>query len=327
MKISVILINYNGEKFLKDCLDSVFSQTLKPEEIMVADNASADRSREIIRKYPVRTFFHEQNMGFCRAVNQCIRLSSGDYILVLNSDVKLSPEFTAMTSAVLDRDPRIGIVGGKLLRTDTETASMIIDSTGQFISKILKPKERGYGEIDSGQFNVPGYVFSVCGAAAVYRRTMLEDIKIEEEYLDESFFMYFDDFDLGWRAQTAGWKVWYEPAALACHTRGASSKKTESTGLLRRYRLPSLPDNIRIHLIMNRYLVLVKNCTWRIFLRQFFHVVCYEIALRFYLLFFATRLIPRLFHLPGLVITALRNRKIIQSRRRSTDEYMRKWVC
>ena len=148
-----------------------------------------------------------------------------------------------------------GMVTGKLLRFDGVT----LDSAGQFLARSRKTVERGYDSTDEGQFEEAGYVFSVCGAAALYRRAALEQVAPDGQVFDDDFFAFHEDLDLGWRAQRLGWRGWYEPQARARHFRG-STDAARQAGSHRR-RLTTLPDEVAYHAVKNRYLAMIKNDT------------------------------------------------------------------
>lgn len=216
--VSVILINYNGIRFLENCLSSVQNQTYKPLEIIIIDNASKDSSLELAQqKYAnIKVVSNDENIGFAQAANQGIKCAKGSYILLLNVDVELDKDFIKEALTSMNIDNRIGIVSGKILNMENRK---YIDSAGQFLSKELRPKERNYRKPDKLSFYGGDYVFSVCAAVGMYRKEMLEDIKIYNEYFDEDFFMFSEDLDLGYRAQLFGWKSYYNENAVAYHYR------------------------------------------------------------------------------------------------------------
>ncbi|MDP2924677.1 MAG: glycosyltransferase family 2 protein, partial [Candidatus Omnitrophota bacterium] len=219
--LSVIIVNYNRKDLLKKCLDAVRSQSFRDIETIVVNNGSSDGSSDMVRMdYPeVKLIENKENLYFCRANNQGIKEAKGEFILCLNSDCVLDKYYLkeALESFKLDR--KIGMVSGKILRMDKKT----IDSTGLFVGRNRKPAERGYGKLDRSQYQNPGYIFGVSGACALFRKDMLEDIKDENGYFDETFEMYYEDLDLCWRAQKKGWKAYYNPKAVAYHKRGATA--------------------------------------------------------------------------------------------------------
>ena len=194
-------------------------QVYRPIDIIVIDNASIDGSVEWIRaNYPgVLLKCYKENRGFSAALNEGIRTTDAPFILSINPDVILQPDCIMQMVKVMLEEPKVGIVSPKLFRFDN---NQLLDSTGLFINRRRCPYDRGQGEIDRGQYNKYKYVFGSCGALALYRREMLEDLAFKDEYFDEDFFAYYEDADLAWRAQLCGWQAIFEPQAVASHVRG-----------------------------------------------------------------------------------------------------------
>jgi len=218
--ISIITVNYNRKDLLRQCLDSIRAQSFKDIEIIVVDNGSVDGSVEmVVRFYPeVNLIRNVRNLLFCKAQNQGIKVSRGDFVLCLNNDCILHKDYLeeAIYTAGLDR--KIGMVSGKILRSDR----MTIDSTGLFPGRFGKAIERGYGEIDHGQYENPGYIFGVSGSCSFFRRAALEDVKDRYGYFDERFGMYYEDIDICCRMQKKGWRCYYNPSVIAYHIRGGT---------------------------------------------------------------------------------------------------------
>jgi len=278
--ISVIIVNYNREDFLKKCLDSVRGQSFKDIEIIVVDNASSDNSVGIIgAHYPEVELIHNmKNLFFCKAQNQGIDASKGSFILSLNSDCFLERDYLKEVMSSIGLDTKVGMVSGKILRMDKKT----IDSTGLFLARNRKPAERGYGKKDRGQYEKPGHVFGVSGACAFFRRSMLMDIKDKNGYFDQDFDMYYEDLDLCWRAHKKGWKAYYNPKAIAHHVRGGTAVSHKGkTSLM----LPYLPDELKKIYIRNRYRCIRKNDSLISFLINLPFILFYEIKLWCYLIF------------------------------------------
>ena len=165
--ISVIIVNYNNKNLLRQCLDSVRGQSFKDIEVIVVDNASTDGSVEMVRMYypEVKLIWNTQNLLFCKSYNQGIKAAKGNFILCLNNDVILDKDYLKEAMRAIGLNSKIGMISGKILRTDKKT----IDSTGLFIGRNRKPIERGYGKHDKGQHEEPGYVFGASGACAFFK--------------------------------------------------------------------------------------------------------------------------------------------------------------
>lgn len=276
--VSVGIVTWNSANHLPSCLDSLAGQEFHDWELVVVDNASNDNSLDtIIRNYPsVKLINNTINMGYCRAHNQAIQASSGPFYLALNPDVTLHKGYMSKLVSKLEEKPGYGMAAGKLLQSRFNGQVPVIDSTGLFINRQRRQYLRGYGELDVGQYDCEGEVFGVDGAAPLYRREMLEDIKIQQQYFDESFFAHKEDVDLAWRARLLGWRCWYSPEAMAIHPR------TFRPGQKREVISPS----IRVHAVKNRYLLLKKNESslgWR---RDGFRILWYDLKILVYLLLF-----------------------------------------
>lgn len=247
--VSVVIVNWNHKPFLQACLDSIFAQGFKPLNVVVVDNASIDGSPAWIgMNYPqVQLITFGENRGFSFAFNEGARTSVDPFILSLNPDVVLQPDCLVQLVQVLVEQEKVGIVAPKLLRADNPA---LIDSTGLFINRSRCPYDRGQGEVDGGQYDHLTEIFGACGAAALYRRAMLEDLAFANEYLDEDFFAYYEDADLAWRAQLSGWRAVYQPGAVGFHVRGWGDS-------LRKQRKRS-PIGPRLA-FRNRYLMSLKN--------------------------------------------------------------------
>ncbi len=276
--ISIIIVNYNRKDLLRQCLDSVREQSFEDIEIIVVDNASTDGSVEMVKMcYPeARLIWNTQNLLFCKAYNQGIDASKGNFILCLNNDVVLDKDYLKEALRAIGVDSKIGIVSGKILRMNKKT----IDSTGLFVGRNRKPLERGYGKPDKGQYEESGYIFGASGACAFFRKRMLADIKDGNGYFDETFGMYYEDLDLCWRAQKKGWGAYYVPGAIAYHHRGGTSVIHKRRGGLNLpYCFPYLSGDFKKMYIRNRYKCMRKNDSlWGIILNLPF-ILLYEIKL------------------------------------------------
>jgi GT2 family glycosyltransferase len=314
--VSINIVNWNGLRFLGDCLKSIKSQTYENIEVNIIDNHSTDGSVEWLEKeYPeVRLVRNGVNEGFSRAHNQATRISSGEYILPLNFDIILSPQFVAEMVKAIEMASDIGIVSGNLYALRKGEDRKIIDSTGVTI-KSMFPADRGQNQLDHGQYHEIEYVFGASGAAPLYRHTMLEEVALNGENFDEDYYIYVEDVDLCWRAQLYGWKALYTPWAVAFHKRGATREK--SAGMGREYILLG-------H--RNRYWSIIKNAILTNLLRNMLWILIVE--LRFYVghllggNYFIFRILPMVMKgLPRM----LRKRKEIQKRRKVCAEYMERF--
>ncbi len=321
IRVSVVVVNWNSGADLPGCLQSIFDQTLTPVEMVIVDNASTDQSpalgRAVLdapsahRSLPVRWIMNRENVGFSRAANQGIAATSGEWLLLLNPDVVLTPAYLEKACAVVREQPGIGSLAGKILRFDRRT----IDTTGQFLRADRRVRERGYGEPDDGQYDQPGEVFSVCGAVAFYRRAMLEEVAVAGEYFDEDFFAFYEDADLGWRAQRRGWRCWYQPTAVAYHARGGTNPSAGRAWFWTRWQMPRRPIAIQFHILVNRYLMYIKNERVGEFFLHAPVLLWAELVDLVYVLFVQPRLLGYLPRAAALMGRAWGKRRIVPGKR------------
>lgn len=284
--VSVIIVNWNTQDILINCLDLLYKNTNIPFELFIIDNNSEIQqtrtqvppslhgkhesdAKNVAEVYPddeksfinntkgintilgyivtkygnVHVVKNVKNMGFAYAVNQGIIESMGEYVLTLNPDVIINEGYIDILLEKIKADKRIGAISGKLLSMENKK---MLDSTGQTMYKNRFARDRGYHEVDTNQYQ-EGCVFGTCAAATLYRREMLLDVKLNNEFFDNDFFAYLEDVDLAWRAQTRGWKFYFVHNAIAYHQRAVSSRS-----LLKKIKR-------KFWGWRNRYLMIIKN--------------------------------------------------------------------
>jgi GT2 family glycosyltransferase len=262
--VAVVVVAWNSMDYIGDCLDSLLALEQPPAEIVVVDNGSTDGTPEHIRDgYPaIRVIACGENIGYCRANNLGFDETASPLVLALNPDTRLTPHFLRELIPAFD-DPAVGIAAGKLLRFDGRH----LDSAGQLLGRSRQPLDRGYGDPDQGQYDENDEVFGACGAAALYRRAMLESIRDPETgYFDETFFAFYEDLDLAWRARRNGWKAVYRHRAVGYHARGGTTGR--SSPAARWAASLGRPPEVRFHIAKNRYLTILKNDTRGAYLRN-----------------------------------------------------------
>ena len=210
--VSVVIPNWNGRRFLHTCLQSLFQQEFADLEVVLVDNGSADDSVTFVQsEFPqVRLLAFPENRGFTGAVNAGIMASRGRYVFVLNNDTELDRGCVGALVAGIESGPDVASVGPKIL--DFQDRSHL-GGIGDGYTFAGVPSSVGFLERDEGQFEEPIEIFSVSGCAALYRRTALDDVGL----LDDDFFAYYEDVDLGFRLQMARYRCLYVPTALVYH--------------------------------------------------------------------------------------------------------------
>jgi len=265
-KLSIIIVTYNSADYIERCLQSVFKAAGKLDyQVIVVDNSSSDVTLDIVREFKnIKVLKNNKNLGFAKACNQAIEQAESEFVILLNPDVYVTPDFIQNMIIKAQEDERIGSVSGKLYfaKTNGEFTN-ILYSTGHIFFKTCHSVNRGYGEVDNGQYNNVQDIFGVCGAAPLYRRAMLEDVKINDEYFDANFFLYREDEDLDWRAKLRGWHAVFEPRAVAYHVASEMRNK------------PSL--NNKENKIRNRHLLLFKNLSVTNYFILMPYLIFYEI--------------------------------------------------
>lgn len=218
--ISVVILNYNGERFIRDCLDSVLADDYYPKEILLVDNASRDGSLKTAREYQnrgVTVIENEANFGFPKGCNRGIALARGDVIVLLNIDTIVRPGWLRHLASPLNEDAAIGVVVSKLLFFDGET----IQYAGGGLSPNGLTYHDGYGEKDDAQFDRRRDTTYATGASVAIRVDLLDRLG----GLDEKFPLYFEDVDFSLRAQQAGYRVVYQPESVVLHYESFGSRK------------------------------------------------------------------------------------------------------
>ncbi len=309
--VAVVIVSWNSARFLRECLGSLRGLSRPPAEVVVVDNGSVDGTSDLLRReFPeVDLIECRANLGFCRANNIGIAVTTSPFVLVLNSDTRLAPDFLERLLPAFE-DPRVGMAAGKLLRFDGRT----LDSAGQELGRSRQPQDRGYWRPDQGQFDRDEEVFGVCAAAALYRRAMIDEIAdTGGAVFDEAFFAFYEDLDLAWRARRRGWKAVYRYRAVGLHHRGGSA---EGPTLLRRFAaiLGRSPE-IRFHVVKNRYLTILRNDTPRDYLANLAFILARDIAMLGLLVLSSPSVLMRLWRARRIFREALVKRRRDATRR------------
>jgi GT2 family glycosyltransferase len=317
--VSILITTFNSASTLAACLDSVSKQDYPRCELILVDNASTDATREVLRVTPAgaQVILNPQNVGFAAGQNQAIGKSRGQWLLSLNPDVVLHPTFISRLVAAGDTQPTAGSVCGKLLRWQPgtpEEKSKIIDSTGMYFLPNLRHLDRGAEQADVGQYDQEEYVFGATGAAALFRREMMDDVSIEGEFFDEDFFAYREDADLAWRAQILGWRCLYIPDAVGWHQRRVTPERREQ-----------LPHVINWHSVKNRFLMRAKNISPGLYLRMLFPTTWRDLMIVGYAMLRDRQLLSALLYPIKRWPVLMRKRKLIQAKRRVPDRELARW--
>ena len=304
-KVSIIVVNWNGQRFLEDCLSSLTRQTYANREIIFVDNGSTDSSVNYVKeKFPeVKIVELRENTGFTGGNAAGLKASDGDFVALVNNDTRADDRWLENLLKPMLRDRRIGISASKLIIAGTEC----IDSAGDGMTSAGVGFNRGHGA-DLNTHSSLEPVFAACAAGALHRRKMIDEIG----FLDEDFFLYDEDVDLSFRSQLAGWKCVFVPDAIVHHKGNATSVRLSDTHVYYHTR--------------NLEFVWIKNMPALLMLRFAHHKLMQEIGSFCYLClrhgkwvpYFrgkidALRMLPRMW----------KKRRVVQARRRVSSSYIR----
>lgn len=218
-EVTIVIPNYNGKRFLGDCLQSLMEQEGDTPEygIVVVDNGSVDGSLEFMeREFPrVKVIALPENTGFCHAVNVGIQALEAPYVILLNNDTRVKKGFVHALYRAMEDRPDAFSVSAKMLMWDRPE---LLDDAGDRYCVLGWAFARGKGK-PAAAYDRAVEVFSACGGAAIYRRKVLEEIGL----FDEGHFAYMEDLDIGYRARIYGFRNYYEPGAEVIHYGSASS--------------------------------------------------------------------------------------------------------
>jgi GT2 family glycosyltransferase len=239
--ISVIIVNWNGEKNLQYCLSSLARIDYSPYEIILVDNGSTDDSVEFVRKnYPKAIIIkNKTNLGFAEGNNKGIKKAGGEYILFLNNDTKVEPNFLNSLVSELENDSMAAVVQSKILLMNNPK---LLDSIGSFLTWSGFLTHFGYRQKDRKNLNNKREIFSAMGACMLFKKEVLNKIGL----FDKDFFAYFEETDLCWRAWLAGYKILYIPKSVIYHQKGATALRLANSFVI-------------YHSFKNRICSLIKN--------------------------------------------------------------------
>ncbi|MDD3277354.1 MAG: glycosyltransferase family 2 protein [Lachnospiraceae bacterium] len=216
-QVTVVIPNYNGKQYLKSCLESLEQQTCEPSEIILVDNGSEDGSCDYIKaEFPgVHVVMLKENTGFCHAVNVGIQKAETPYVLLLNNDTEVKPDFIEQMVQGMERHPRAFSGAAQMLQFQERSK---IDDAGNYYNALGWAFARGKGKAATG-YEKEQRIFASCGGAAIYRKEILDQIGL----FDELHFAYLEDIDIGYRGRIYGYENWYLPKAVVYHVGSGTS--------------------------------------------------------------------------------------------------------
>ena len=219
MKVSIVTPNYNGEKFLKNYFNSLNEDCEYIGEVIIIDNGSSDNSLDYIKSnsfnFPIKLIENKENLGFAPAVNQGISEAQYEYIFSLNNDTEVKKGCIEELIKIISSNENIFSVQAKMLQYNNKN---LIDDAGDEYNLLAWSKKIGENQ-KSSNFNEVSQIFSSCAGAAMYKKSLLDEIG----YFDSNFFAYTEDIDLSLRAHINGYKNFSCPYAIVYHIGSATS--------------------------------------------------------------------------------------------------------
>jgi GT2 family glycosyltransferase len=313
------MVTFNSSRYLRRCLEAVLKQRDISLSVVVVDNASTDDTGEILQEFRdrIRLIANPVNVGFAEAQNQAIRACRSEWVLTLNPDVLLEPDFVVRLVDAGELDPGAGAVCGKLLSIGPGFQPLPerrIDSAGIFFTPAMRHFDRGWHELDRGHYDRSEYVFGACAAAALYRRKMIDDVSIAGSFFDPDFFAYREDADVAWRAQLLGWRCIYAPAAEGWHVR------TMIPG-----NRSSVAPFINMHSVKNRFLMRIKNSTSGLYRHCWLPMTARDLVVIAGCVAAEQRSLPAFWRVAKCWRSAWESRREIMRRRRVDDATLVRW--
>lgn len=225
--VSIIIVNWNGKHWLRDCLPTLFRMDYKNIELIVVDNASTDGSVDWLKRHYPKTkiVVNKQNLGFSHANNFGYKKAKGEYILFLNNDTKVTKPYITELLKPFTKDPSIGGVQSKIYLMDDPSR---LDSIGAFLTPTGFLFHNNLGGKDKKSFDREIDLYTAKGASMMFRREVLKKVEVNGWIFDPSYFAYFEETDLCHRVWLAGYRVVYAYQARIYHKMGATSTKLVS---------------------------------------------------------------------------------------------------
>lgn len=323
--VTISLLTWNGQEYLPWLLKSLSAQSFVDWEILVLDNASSDKSVDIVKEYypKARIISQKQNVGFAKGHNLLINWSNSDYVLVLNQDVILEENYLRELVDFLEKNKNAASCAGKLMYWDFASGAKtkIIDSYGLKINRQREVIDNYQGQEEISLANQE--VFGLSATATLYRRQALDMVAglpnaNHLQYFDEDFFAYKEDIDLAWRLRLFAWENWLVTTTRAYHHRSVAKGKNIRESRKRRSFANKL--SYRNHLML-----LYKNSFYKNLFKDFFAISFYEFKKFLYLLIFERSTLVGLREYLVAIPRLAKKRKYIMKHRKINADDIYKW--
>lgn len=220
--VSIIIVNWNGLRWLPDCFASLYAQQYKNFEIIFVDNASKDSSVLWVKQhYPAtKIITNRKNLGFAQGNNVGYRQAMGNYVLFLNNDTRMTKTFLTELIRVLDSDPKIGGAQSKIRLMDHPDT---LDSIGAYLTPTGFLYHYAFGQKDAPKYNKQIDLYTAKGACMMFKKSVLDKIMIQGDIFDPDYFAYFEESDMCHRIWLVGYRIVYAYKSVIYHKMGATS--------------------------------------------------------------------------------------------------------
>jgi len=315
---SIIIVNWNGKEYLKNCLTSLKDQDYENIEIIFVDNNSNDGSIDYVKNnFPeVKVVSNKENLGFVGGNNVGYRYAAGEYVLILNNDTQVTKTFLLELVRALESDEKIGAVQSKILLMDNPG---YLDSAGSYLTPTGFLYYFGIQKKDEPKYNKQMFIYSAKGACVLFRREVLKRVELEGNIFDKRFFCYFEETDLMHRIWLAGYKIMYVPKSVIYHKMGATSARIDNSFI----QYHSFKNRINAHLKNLGIMQLVLVLPLHLLICEFFALA--SLMSKNVKLFIAVQ--KAIWWNIGEIQTTLKFRKIIQNTiRKVSDKSIEKYI-
>jgi len=323
MNFSIIIVNYNGKKYLSNCLQSIFLNDYSNFEIIIVDNNSTDNSIFFIKKKfseflnKIKIISLTKNFGPAYARNQGVKIAKGKIISFLDNDTEVDINWLKTANSEFKKDKKLGCIQSKLLLLDEKNS---FDYAGDYLNQFgLLSHRATYKDYDTGQFNQKEIIFSAKSAGMFIRKDIFNLI----HGFDTDYFIYVEETDLCWRSWLKGYKTIYCPTSIVYHGFGGSFKLLKSS---------FTTYNLRFHGTKNYILTMLKNLSTPKLIKILPIQIIIFILFSFYLLILKFKIKESFYVILGIIWNlknikkTLSKRQIIQKNRKITEEKLFSYI-
>lgn len=324
--VTAIIVTYNSRRWLPRLSESLKHQTLVDRlEVIVVDSMSTDGSLELAKDlFPKSTCVSGGINSFTNSNNIGVQKATGTYVMLVNPDMWLETNCMERLVQMMDEHPEAAAIVPKVQSYyRNQEGKYAIDTTGFVLKKNGTVVDRGQGEVDRGQFETFEEVFGLSGACGIFRKNALQEVAWNGEIFDNNFTLYKEDIDLSWRLQQAGWKVYYDPHAIAHHNRTVRKPRKREALFDERAKRSAW---VRAHSYRNGLLILLSHLNGT-HLRRYGHaIIPFELAKTAYISVKEPETLAFTFKSRGLLRDAWRKRKHFAKLRKQSSHQLLAWT-